>query len=876
MEEITMSLLKIKRNLNEMPLVLETKSGVLHHQDSTKPANEIIVEQQWGPHALTVDKFDDYIAISFWQLSDGTRTYRVANFNGCTDRFCRVGVTADSVLQLRIYKDKKAALCAERQIDEETTCYVLHTTQFNNHYNWNRRNLIGNEFTNSIEVHSDAEIKANAKTMTKAEATALINYTWVRVTSDLSYSNRVVYRTASQSQYNKLSKETREMLQEFFGDKWPKNLKDAPISPEKLVRFSYFKEKNSQASQHKKEELYETVLAKFFPEIEEAEPRSQIWFRDENYIGCYIKRDTSSNTNNTWYYYNYNKDDLVFLYNYKTRSRSLCRYTWSTKTVSSLIPSLSNLDTIETGPTYRRVSSPGTGSIYPAGRYEQVKSAYTSVICGGLTIKELFANTNVGFLLDNNPDFRIMDYNTRTSNGSRNGKISVGEAINTNCIQKSAFLLLASSNNPLLELLLKTQLYGLYRIALQEIANIRTTGVFLDIDQKKQPAWWTPSMPYHGKQKNLVKMFNMTLEQLRFLNARAETITEHDSYTIKNKMYVPHWMDQVINVPLSSIDMDTFQKLCKLSLELRANDLPEISLQGMSPKTIVNTFFEYDGHLQEFKDYIRARGQLQEIQKRLPENHGIFTEKMYPLKPKGGRKYIRFISGMPAQGKFEYEFGRQVQKRLITWSDFVQFYSKYPQAEFIQNEGVVLTLDSIKMLIYLHDEAAYWVSFYQDTAKEEGFKTALERIKDYTYKDEETGLEIVLPTRIEDLKREGTILHHCVGTYVDPIIGGKENIVFLRRSDMPTEPYYTVELVPPIDDRGNILDDHKKFIRQVHCVHNGCLTEADQIRCYRDYGMPVYNKTFDIIKFLLKWAKAKKDIDPSSIKTQYPALCAIR
>lgn len=873
-----MSLLKIKRNLNEMPLILETKSGIWHHQDPTKPANEIIIEQQWGPQALTVDKFDDYIAISFWQLPNGGRTYRVADFNGCTDRFCRVGVTADSVLQLRIYKDKKAALCAERQIDGETSCYVLHTTQFNNRYNWNRGNPVGNEFTNGIEVHSDAEIKVNAKTMTKAEATALIGYTWARVASDLSYSNRIAYRTPTQSKYNKLSTETRKMLQEFFGDKWPKNPGDVPLSPEKLIRFSYFKEKNLQTAQRKKEKLYETVLAKFSNEIEEAEPRSQIWFRDDNYIGCYVKHDTLPNPDNTWYYYGDNRSDFVFLYNYKTRSRSLCKYTRATKTVLPLIPSLSNLDTIEVGPKYNWISPTRTGvGGYQSGKYEQVKPAYTPVICGRLTIKELFANTNVGFLLDNNPDFRLRDYNIRISSNDIHPETSVARAINANCIQKSAMLLLASSNNPLLELLLKTQLYGLYRIALQDAIDMRSSEIFFDIDHKAEPSWWTPTMPYHGKQKNLVKMFNMTLEQLRFLDARAGTITDYDHYTMRNRMYTPHWMDKILNVPLSSIDIATFQKLCKLSLELRANDLPAISLQGMSPKMIVNTFFEYEGHLQEFKDYIRARGQLQEIQKRLPENHGIFTEKMYPLKPKGGRKYVRFISGMPAQGEFKYELGRQVQKRLVTWAEFVRFYSpKYLNAEFIRDEGVILTLDSIKMLKYLHDEAAYWVSFYNDAAKEESFRVALERVKDYAYKDEETGLEIVLPTSVKDLQYEGNVLHHCVGTYVDSIIGGKENIVFLRRSDMPAEPYYTVELVPPIDDRGNIVDEHKKFIRQVHCVHNGCLTAADQIRCYNEYNMPVYNKTFDIVKFLLKWAKAKKDIDPLSIKTQYPALCAIR
>lgn len=277
-------LLKIKKDLSAMPLVLETKSGVQHHQDPTQPSNEIIIEQQWGPYALTVDKFDDYIALNFWTLSDGYRTYKVGDFKNYTGRFSRVGMTADSVLQLRIYSNKKTALCAELTTEEGSTCYVLNKVQLTNRWNWHRINHV-DQFNNEIIVHNDEEIKANAKIMTKAEATALINYTWAGIISDVTHAQRIYYRNTSAAAYNKLNLETREMLKEFFGDKWPKNSCDEPISPKALIRFSYFKEKNTQVSRQKKTDLFTSVLSKFSVEIENAEPRSQIWFRDENYIG---------------------------------------------------------------------------------------------------------------------------------------------------------------------------------------------------------------------------------------------------------------------------------------------------------------------------------------------------------------------------------------------------------------------------------------------------------------------------------------------------------------------------------------------------------------------------------------------------------------
>ena len=108
-------------------------------------------------------------------------------------------------------------------------------------------------------------------------------------------------------------------------------------------------------------------------------------------------------------------------------------------------------------------------------------------------------------------------------------------------------------------------------------------------------------------------------------------------------------------------------------------------------------------------------------------------------------------------------------------------------------------------------------------------------------------------------------MSHCVATYIDPIINGTENIMLLRRMDMPNHPFFTVE----------VCNDGS--IRQVHCYRNLCLTAEDQQCAYEYSKYEVYNKTFDIVGFLLKWAKAMKGkIKVSSIHEQYGALCAQR
>ena len=55
------------------------------------------------------------------------------------------------------------------------------------------------------------------------------------------------------------------------------------------------------------------------------------------------------------------------------------------------------------------------------------------------------------------------------------------------------------------------------------------------------------------------------------------------------------------------------------------------------------------------------------------------------------------------------------------------------------------------------------------------------------------GLFIRLPYRVSELKTEGEILHHCVGTYIDKVMKGETTIFFVRRIEKPDEPFYTLE-----------------------------------------------------------------------------------
>lgn len=52
---------------------------------------------------------------------------------------------------------------------------------------------------------------------------------------------------------------------------------------------------------------------------------------------------------------------------------------------------------------------------------------------------------------------------------------------------------------------------------------------------------------------------------------------------------------------------------------------------------------------------------------------------------------------------------------------------------------------------------------------------------------------IMVPKNGEEIKAEGRVLHHCVGTYVERVAKGETMILFVRKIDKPEEPFFTLE-----------------------------------------------------------------------------------
>lgn len=81
------------------------------------------------------------------------------------------------------------------------------------------------------------------------------------------------------------------------------------------------------------------------------------------------------------------------------------------------------------------------------------------------------------------------------------------------------------------------------------------------------------------------------------------------------------------------------------------------------------------------------------------------------------------------------------------------------------------------------------------------YKEAEDVLKKIRSKFEYSGKEylIIVPKKIVDIVTEGRALHHCAGAtdrYFDRIKQNETYIVFLRKVDAPTVPYYTIEVEP--------------------------------------------------------------------------------
>lgn len=134
-----------------------------------------------------------------------------------------------------------------------------------------------------------------------------------------------------------------------------------------------------------------------------------------------------------------------------------------------------------------------------------------------------------------------------------------------------------------------------------------------------------------------------------------------------------------------------------------------------------------------------------------------------------------------------------LQKQGLRPSD-VRYLTDTRQLALRLNPGQSLTGEQLwpRRLIETHDRLSAAVALATGDGNELAFQKKAEQLKplEWTYGK----LCIILPKGNIDLVREGEILRHCVGTYGDAHLQGKDTIFFVRKRNKRNTPYYTLDI----------------------------------------------------------------------------------
>lgn len=440
--------------------------------------------------------------------------------------------------------------------------------------------------------------------------------------------------------------------------------------------------------------------------------------------------------------------------------------------------------------------------------------------------------------------------------GNREQLVDVGtisDIVKLNRCPGLAFLVLCIPKNKtaMVEQMFKLKLNGI----LLSLLNNPTS--FRDKTAKDPDGYWTRNSfcDFDPAGTNLKKMFNFPLDKLRIYDSTLLAAFEEKLDNGAREMGSIKRLQEFVGNSLTSMDNNTFKRYISY-FKNNYNSMYNINtIRGLfpnkSPKDFIETL-EKVGNLSTYTDYIRLRTQYLNY---FDTNERVRLEASYKVLPEKAKKFKYLRETVEPWTNRIIIREQQLKKILEVYKHAIPVY---------QNGvilGVQLDLTSQEHTRFLHDELYEFCNAYRSELQAKGFKNAATRLLKYEYKGQK--LSIVAPKESKDLAIEGSVLHHCVGGFVDSVIRGTETVLFIRRNDNLNHPYFTIA----VDPKGNI--------EQIHGYYNSSLTEAAQENNYKESKYPVYDKTFDLVGFLKEWARNKKDIiNGNSIKSQYGALGA--
>ena len=171
-------------------------------------------------------------------------------------------------------------------------------------------------------------------------------------------------------------------------------------------------------------------------------------------------------------------------------------------------------------------------------------------------------------------------------------------------------------------------------------------------------------------------------------------------------------------------------------------------------------------HVKNHIDPIRARMTVHKMIRYLDGQYGLLRPRKTP------------------HGAARYE---SMQALVTEYADYLDMCAK--QDYDMKNSFILYPKDVQKA----HDRVARRIKAKADAKLRRDFDAAYRPVVgrlDF----QRDGLRIVYPASPDDIVAEGQVLHHCVGGYVDRVAREECLILFLRRCDDETKPFYTIEV----------------------------------------------------------------------------------
>lgn len=887
-------------DFTKIPVALEMDSGTTHYPTNfpkgSWPEDGIVIHQQWNPLMYAVEEAGDYLSVktyaaveakeNWWQNSHSSLMERFSSYQAAVanhpDGYFLIPAAyrrswgrgnldknvvwygGNSGCELRIYKDDKIAVVYTATFpDGSQIHYMTHKlkeygsslnealpTAAEKDSGKPRMDLVAAKYEGLMIVQNDAQIAQEAVKLTYKAAASLMLLI-PRSAQDLRRKH--IQYANSYSEWT-MAEETADAVGEFLRYADPANADrraawtkkcGSVTRPNTLAEVLLWiatptKKKDVIVT---KENMAQGYLDSI-PEIralwdksDPAEDNTIYWARSTDAIvaiGIYPRR-----------YYNLK---LLFAFDLKRKVRFYGEFNTRKDIWTFPVPSAKMLA-------------------------DSFASYDTNTILGGLTPAQLFAGTNAGWLLEHSKDVEIPDPFYGYDTGARQTLVSLQSVITSHRHSHWAMTALATSGQALFEQLLKSGLVKLYSAALDATADGALQNLFRKPDNSYS-SWRAAAWGYNPKGKNLPQMLGAPMLLIR--EAESLTSYQYNAYYRASvyELSTPKVQPLLKVMPtLGAADAATRKFWLQRGLQLRSYGQDDIivvqeiqeKLGETSPARLAQLLEKYGTDLRWLPDYRKAQELLQKIQQDHPELPGLYNSRLYPKMPNKAIRFIHFVPGMKVRS-YSWEPIKALtpdlflehQKSLYSDATITPVYDSLSN---LLGAQVVMTPGN--NLRYLHDDANYWVRFYGQAEKHADFQEAVRRMDGLKWTDPKLGLTIRAPESVEELNQEGGVLMHSVASFADAIIAGSTNIMFIRRTDMPDIPYYTVEVRPD------------GSIRQVHCYQNGGTSAEEQVKAYEASGLECYQTPKDILRFLVNWGRAfPENIDLLTLKKEYKSYLA--